>query len=128
MYVYLCTKCMSGARPWRSEDSIRSHNTVVTNSCEPPVDAENELRSPQSSQRFLTTELPLQPLPSFYFISAQSHHYSPFYIIFLCTHILPTCVSMHYMHIVPTEARRGYQIVVRLGTGNQTQVFWKTSH
>ena len=95
--------------PWRSEDSIRSHNTVVTNSCEPPVDAENELRSPQSSQRFLTTELPLQPLPSFYFISAQSHHYSPFilYHFFMYTHFAYMCLYALYAH----SAHRGQKRV-----------------
>jgi hypothetical protein len=46
--------------------------------------------------------------------------------------VLPTCMSMHCVHAVPVEARRGHQILLKLelprvvshhvGAGTQSQV------
>lgn len=51
--------------------------------------------------------------------------------------ILPECISVHHMHEVPSEARRGCQVLLEpefyivvnhhVGAGTQTQVLWESS-
>ena len=93
--------------PWRSEDSIRSHNTVVTNGCEPLVDAENELRSPQSSQRFLTTVTTTAPSFILFYFSTKSPLQSILYHFFMYTHFAYMCLYALYAH----SAHRGQKRV-----------------
>lgn len=50
--------------------------------------------------------------------------------------ILPSCMSVHHVHAVPSEFSQGCQIPLELellvvshhlGAKNQTQVFWKSN-
>jgi hypothetical protein len=57
-----------------------------------------------------------------------------FLILSLLLHgVLPVCMSVHHMHAVPVEARRGRQMPqdmlmsYHVGAGHGTQVLWKSS-
>lgn len=61
----------------------------------------------------------------------------PFIFIYLYRMgILPSCMSVHHVHTVPSEVSQGCQIPLELellvvshhlGAENQTQVFWKSN-